>query len=386
LEEERTRSHRRRRRRRSSPLPRTSPLPGGTGEPVQLPRNEQQRREIKTGSSLQETKKKKKAKQQFFLPPSSHKSSLSLSLQRPSFGRQKKSKSLFRHTSFPIDTLPGVAPERVHPTDNTMARVTHGVREEEHGKQKRGARTSPLSAGEMPDVDDDRKAMALGDCDSLSPSIRHPRPPPPQLNSTLSRVPSSPSGVPRGPRRTRARSREGQAPLETTPCLRCSSSSSQSVSALLSFNSISSVSSPGPFPSPFRSPPPPRGSRRGREELGGERRGNGREWRESFERRIRSFSLLFVLLHSRAHESLFNRHFFLQPQPRHLSLSLTLLSSLPSHTEKNSFPKKTAKRRYRPGAVALREIRKYQRSTELLIRKLPFARLVSLRERERVFF
>ena len=30
----------------------------------------------------------------------------------------------------------------------------------------------------------------------------------------------------------------------------------------------------------------------------------------------------------------------------------------------------------RPGTVALREIRKYQRSTDLLIRKLPFARLV----------
>jgi histone H3 len=32
--------------------------------------------------------------------------------------------------------------------------------------------------------------------------------------------------------------------------------------------------------------------------------------------------------------------------------------------------------RYRPGTVALREIRKYQRSTELLIKKLPFSRLV----------
>ena len=32
--------------------------------------------------------------------------------------------------------------------------------------------------------------------------------------------------------------------------------------------------------------------------------------------------------------------------------------------------------RYRPGTVALREIRKYQTSTELLIRKLPFQRLV----------
>ena len=34
------------------------------------------------------------------------------------------------------------------------------------------------------------------------------------------------------------------------------------------------------------------------------------------------------------------------------------------------------KRRFRPGVVALREIRKYQKTTDLLIRKLPFARLV----------
>ena len=39
-----------------------------------------------------------------------------------------------------------------------------------------------------------------------------------------------------------------------------------------------------------------------------------------------------------------------------------------------SFNRKRA--RYRPGTVALREIRKYQRSTELLIKKLPFQRLV----------
>ena len=32
--------------------------------------------------------------------------------------------------------------------------------------------------------------------------------------------------------------------------------------------------------------------------------------------------------------------------------------------------------RYRPGTVALREIRRYQKSVELLIRKLPFQRLV----------
>ena len=32
--------------------------------------------------------------------------------------------------------------------------------------------------------------------------------------------------------------------------------------------------------------------------------------------------------------------------------------------------------RYKPGTVALREIKKYQKSTDLLIRKLPFQRLV----------
>ncbi|XP_021743810.1 histone H3.3-like [Chenopodium quinoa] len=34
------------------------------------------------------------------------------------------------------------------------------------------------------------------------------------------------------------------------------------------------------------------------------------------------------------------------------------------------------RRRFRPGTVALREIRKYQKSTEKLIRKIPFQRLV----------
>ena len=37
---------------------------------------------------------------------------------------------------------------------------------------------------------------------------------------------------------------------------------------------------------------------------------------------------------------------------------------------------KKSHRRYRPGTIALREIRRYQKSTELLIRKLPFQRLV----------
>ena len=45
---------------------------------------------------------------------------------------------------------------------------------------------------------------------------------------------------------------------------------------------------------------------------------------------------------------------------------------------KNAYPVGGVKKphRYRPGTVALREIRKYQKSTELLIRKLPFQRLV----------
>ncbi|CAJ2505950.1 Uu.00g000800.m01.CDS01 [Anthostomella pinea] len=34
------------------------------------------------------------------------------------------------------------------------------------------------------------------------------------------------------------------------------------------------------------------------------------------------------------------------------------------------------RRRYRPGTVALREIRRMQNSTDLLLRKLPFSRLV----------
>ena len=32
--------------------------------------------------------------------------------------------------------------------------------------------------------------------------------------------------------------------------------------------------------------------------------------------------------------------------------------------------------RYRPGTVSLREIRRYQKSTDLLIKKMPFERLV----------
>lgn len=54
----------------------------------------------------------------------------------------------------------------------------------------------------------------------------------------------------------------------------------------------------------------------------------------------------------------------------------TPLASFSITAGRATLPAGALKRRYRPGTVALREIRKYQRSTELLIRKLPFARLV----------
>lgn len=63
-------------------------------------------------------------------------------------------------------------------------------------------------------------------------------------------------------------------------------------------------------------------------------------------------------------------------------------------SRKDPSPKKSVKspvsgqnstgiRRYRPGVKALKEIRFYQRNTDLLIRKLPFARLV--REIQQMF-
>lgn len=52
---------------------------------------------------------------------------------------------------------------------------------------------------------------------------------------------------------------------------------------------------------------------------------------------------------------------------------------LPSKALRKVTPLETLKpknRRFRPGVVALREIRQYQRSTTMLIRRLPFQRLV----------
>ena len=45
-------------------------------------------------------------------------------------------------------------------------------------------------------------------------------------------------------------------------------------------------------------------------------------------------------------------------------------------SKKSSKGSARRKRRFRPGTVALREIRKYQKSTKLLIRKISFQRLV----------
>ncbi len=46
------------------------------------------------------------------------------------------------------------------------------------------------------------------------------------------------------------------------------------------------------------------------------------------------------------------------------------------HLSRPSTTPKSSKRRFKPGQVALKEIRKFQKSTDLLLRKLPFARLV----------
>ncbi|KNZ73001.1 Histone H3.2 [Termitomyces sp. J132] len=70
-------------------------------------------------------------------------------------------------------------------------------------------------------------------------------------------------------------------------------------------------------------------------------------------------------------------HFFLLPSP--------FLGKAPRKQLATKAARKTAAtatggvkkpHRFRPGTVALREIRRYQKSTELLIRKLPFQRLV----------
>eukprot|EP00483_Globobulimina_turgida_P000446 UN00446 len=50
--------------------------------------------------------------------------------------------------------------------------------------------------------------------------------------------------------------------------------------------------------------------------------------------------------------------------------------SLKSRSGPDIYASPRKKRRHRPGTVALKEIRKYQSSTDLLLRKLPFSRVV----------
>jgi len=52
------------------------------------------------------------------------------------------------------------------------------------------------------------------------------------------------------------------------------------------------------------------------------------------------------------------------------------LSNSPGLSSSSSSSSSSIKHRYRPGVVALREIRKFQKSTDLLIKKIPFQRLV----------
>ncbi|KAF9480258.1 histone H3 [Pholiota conissans] len=74
-------------------------------------------------------------------------------------------------------------------------------------------------------------------------------------------------------------------------------------------------------------------------------------------------------------------------QPRNQIISMTARKNVAKKTVVQEYARKTmtgkmpaggVKKpyRFRPGTVALREIRRYQKSTELLIRKLPFQRLV----------
>lgn len=58
---------------------------------------------------------------------------------------------------------------------------------------------------------------------------------------------------------------------------------------------------------------------------------------------------------------------------------LSYKATIQHHAARKSAPISDGVRkkpRFRPGSVALREIRKYQKTTNLLIRKLPFQRLV----------
>jgi histone H3 len=66
----------------------------------------------------------------------------------------------------------------------------------------------------------------------------------------------------------------------------------------------------------------------------------------------------------------------LSPTHRPLLKRRTLRTQAAKNSLAQTYPGARKPHRYRPGIVALREIRRYQKSTELLIRKAPFQRLV----------
>lgn len=66
-----------------------------------------------------------------------------------------------------------------------------------------------------------------------------------------------------------------------------------------------------------------------------------------------------------------------QPKPSYIAGKRPrVFTGMRGKVPANELPAVKKPHRYRPGSVALREIRRYQKSTELLIRKLPFQRLV----------
>jgi len=70
---------------------------------------------------------------------------------------------------------------------------------------------------------------------------------------------------------------------------------------------------------------------------------------------------------------------FLKTNNKYFSKNQATKKKLDSNTARKSAPASAGVQkphRYKPGTVALREIRRYQKSTELLIKKLPFQRLV----------
>jgi len=58
------------------------------------------------------------------------------------------------------------------------------------------------------------------------------------------------------------------------------------------------------------------------------------------------------------------------------TLAVARKKAVKAHGNRPSIDPNKVRRRVRKGTVALREIRKYQKSTELLLRKAPFQRLV----------